>query len=75
QKFIEQEKTLLIDLIQTSFKNRAIKFDIIIDESNPEQKEISLSEKLNSKQIFNLIAEIYPLVNELKERLKLDIDY
>ena len=75
QKFIEQEKTLLIDLIQTSFKNRAIKFDIIIDESNPEQKEISLSEKLNSKQIFNLIAEKYPLVNELKERLKLDIDY
>lgn len=75
QKFIEQEKTLLIDLIQTSFKNRAIKFDIIIDESNTVQKEISLSEKLNSKQIFNLIAEKYPLVNELKERLKLDIDY
>jgi DNA polymerase-3 subunit gamma/tau len=31
--------------------------------------------RLNSKQKFERIAEQYPLIKELKEKLRLEIDY
>lgn len=73
QKFIEQEKTMLCDFIQQSFNNRSISFKILIEAG--EQEEIPLHLTLNSRQKFERIAEKYPLVRELKNRLNLDIDY
>lgn len=73
QKFVEQEKTMLIDHIHTSFNNRAITFEVLVEAS--EREDIPISMRLNSKQKFEHIAENYPLVRELKERLKLEIDY
>ncbi len=74
QKFIEQEKVLLIDHIQTAFNNRAITFTIIVGET-AEPKDVPIHLTLNSRQKFERIAEQYPLVRELKEKLKFDIDY
>jgi DNA polymerase III subunit gamma/tau len=74
QKFIEQEKVFLIDHLQTAFNNRAINFVInISDATEPQNVPIHLT--LNSKQKFERIAEQYPLVKALKEKLKFDIDY
>ena len=73
QKFIEQEKTMLCDFIQQSFNNRSINFKILVEAG--EQEEIPLHLTLNSRQKFERIAEKYPLVRELKNRLNLDIDY
>ncbi len=73
QKFIEQEKTMLCDFIQKAFNNRQINFDIIVEEG--EQQEIPAHLKLNSRQRFERIAAQYPLVKELKDKLKLEIDY
>lgn len=73
QKFVEQERMMLIDFIQTAFNNRAIVFNILVDAT--EKEEVPVHMRLNSKQKFERIAEQYPLVKELKDRLKLEIDY
>ena len=73
QKFIEQEKSLLCDFIQQAFNNRSINFKILIEAG--EKENIPLHLTLNSRQKFERIAEKYPLVRELKNRLNLDIDY
>lgn len=74
QKFIEQEKALLIDYLQTAFNNRAINFTIQITETSVQQ-DVPIHLTLNSKQKFERIAQQYPLVKELRDRLKFDIEY
>ncbi len=73
QKFIEQEKTMVCDFVQMAFNNRSINFKILIEAG--EQEAIPIHLTLNSRQKFERIAEKYPLVRELKNRLNLDIDY
>lgn len=73
QKFIEQEKTLLVDFIQVGFNNRSISFKILVETS--EQEELPAHLTMNSRQRFDKIAEMYPLVKELRDRLKLELDY
>jgi DNA polymerase-3 subunit gamma/tau len=73
QKFIEQEKMMLTDFIQQQFKNRSITFSVLIEEGDKE--EVPQHMTLNSRQRFERIAEQYPLVKELKDKLKLEIDY
>ncbi|MDB5230551.1 MAG: polymerase subunit gamma/tau [Chitinophagaceae bacterium] len=73
QKFIEQEKTILIDCIQQAFNNRGISFNVIVEDSVKEELPSHMT--MNSRQRFEKIAEQYPLVRELKERLKMEIDY
>lgn len=73
QKFIESEKMVLIDQLQTQFNNRAINFTILVEEG--EKEDVPLHMRLNSKQKFERIAEQYPLVKELRDKLRLEIDY
>ena len=74
QKFIEQEKVFLVDFLQTAFNNRAINFTILITETSMQQ-DVPIHLTLNSKERFERIAKQYPLVRELKERLKFNIEY
>lgn len=73
QKFVEQERMMLIDYLHTAFNNRAITFNILVEAT--EREDVPIHLKLNSKQRFERIAEQYPLVKELRDRLKLEIDY
>ena len=73
QKFVEQERMYVLEIIQNGFNNRSIGFQIIIDAG--EQEEVPVHLRLNSRQKFERIAEQFPLVRELKDRLKMDIDY
>ena len=73
QKFIEQEKRLLSEHLQKAFANKAINFTVKIT-NNP--VDFIPSEKtLSKKDQFILLAEQYPMIRELKEKLKLDLDY
>jgi DNA polymerase-3 subunit gamma/tau len=75
QRFIEQERMMLADCIQQAFSNRAIQFQIIVsDDDLSTKQDISPFLTMNSRERFEYIASQYPLVRELKERLKLDID-
>ncbi|HVX50542.1 MAG TPA: DNA polymerase III subunit gamma/tau [Chitinophagaceae bacterium] len=73
QKFIEQERTMVSDAIQQAFNNRSIRFAVMVEDTV--QEEVPAALLLNSRQRFERIAEQYPLVKELKDRLKLEIDY
>jgi DNA polymerase-3 subunit gamma/tau len=73
QKFIEQEKTMMLDFLQRKYHNRMVMFNFIIEEG--EKEDVPLHFQLNGKQKFERIAEQYPLVKELRDRLKLDIAF
>ena len=73
QKFIEQEKRNLSDHLQKAFANKAISFAVIIEE-RPDEGE-PVDRPLNKREQFQQIVEQYPLVKELKDRLKLELDY
>lgn len=73
QKFIEQEKTMLLDYLQRHYHNTQISFGFKVVETM--QKAIPLHLQLNSKQRYERIAEQYPLVKELRDRLKLEIEF
>jgi DNA polymerase-3 subunit gamma/tau len=64
---------MLCDFIQTEFNNRSINFKVLVEAG--EQEDIPIHLTLNSRQKFARIAEKYPLVQELKNRLNLEIDY
>ncbi|MCX6288472.1 MAG: DNA polymerase III subunit gamma/tau [Bacteroidetes bacterium] len=73
QKFVEQERMNLLEKIWETFNNRAIQFSILVDAG--EKEDVPLHLRLNSKQKFDRIAEQYPLVQEFKTRLNLEILY
>jgi DNA polymerase-3 subunit gamma/tau len=73
QKFIEQEKRGLSDHLQKVFANKTISFTVIVEERV--QTEEPEDKPLNKREQFQQIVEQYPLVKELKDRLRLELDY
>src|SRR5690606_37656087 len=71
QKFIEQERGTLIEHLQSFYNNRALSYAIQIEETTdsgaPEERPLS------SREQYLKMIEQYPLVKELKERLKLEL--
>ncbi|MGN6291704.1 MAG: DNA polymerase III subunit gamma/tau [Chitinophagaceae bacterium] len=73
QKFIEQERNQLFAFLQQRLKNRLLQFYVLVVE-NTEQQPVT-DAPLSSKDQFLKMAEQYPLVKELRDRLRLDLDY
>jgi DNA polymerase-3 subunit gamma/tau len=73
QKFVEQERMNVLERVWEHFHNRGIQFSILVAASEKEDVPLHLS--LNSKQKYERIAAMYPLVQELKTRLNLEIYY
>jgi DNA polymerase-3 subunit gamma/tau len=73
QKFVEQERMNVLERVWEHFHNRSIQFSILVAASEKEDVPLHLS--LNSKQKYDRIAAQYPLVQELKTRLNLEIYY
>jgi DNA polymerase III subunit gamma/tau len=71
QKFIEQERSLLIDHLQDYFSNKLLTYSVIIVET--EENAQPVEKPLTTKEQYLKIIEEYPLVKELKERLKLEL--
>ncbi len=73
QKFIEQERAALVDHLQSYFCNKQLAYSVIVVEQ--EKTEQAGEKPLNSKEQYLKIIEEYPLVKELKDRLRLELDY
>jgi DNA polymerase-3 subunit gamma/tau len=73
QKFIEQERNKLVQFLHQELENRLLQFTVIIEEKNGTKPQLEVT--LTAKQQFQQMAEQYPLVRELKERLRLELDY
>jgi DNA polymerase-3 subunit gamma/tau len=73
QKFIEQERNKLFAFLQERLQNRLLQFNVTIEEKAEDRPVIEIP--LNSKEQFQKMVEQYPLVKELKDRLRLELDY
>ena len=73
QKFIEQDRNKLFAFLQERLQNRLLQFNVTIEEKAEDRPVIEIP--LNSKEQFQKIVEQYPLVKELKDRLRLELDY
>jgi DNA polymerase-3 subunit gamma/tau len=73
QKFIDQEKMTLLEYLKDCFNNKNIGFTIHITEQS---KHEGIAETpLTTREKYLRIIEQYPMVKELKDRLKLELDY
>ncbi len=71
QKFIENERAGLIEFLQTHFNNRLLKYSTEVIEQNNDNAEAVIT--LTNKQQYLLLIEKYPMIKELREKLKLEI--
>lgn len=71
--FIETERAALVTHLQSYFNNRMLIYQVTVIEKKEDKEPVE--KKLNTKEQYLKIIEEYPLVKELKERLKLDLDY
>jgi DNA polymerase III subunit gamma/tau len=71
--FIEQEKRNLSDLLQERFQNKNISFSVVVRQQILQSTD--LEKTMTKREQFQQITEMYPLVKELKDKLKLELDY
>lgn len=74
QKFVEHEKRALSEHLQNVFSNKTISFTVAVVERQAEEGEPA-DRPLNKREQYMQIVEQYPLVKELKDRLRLELDY
>lgn len=72
QKFIESERAGLVSHLQSHFNNRHLVYSVVIEET--ETDNIPAEKPLTTKEQYLKLIEEYPLVKELRDRLKLTID-
>ncbi len=70
--FIEVERTDLITHLQEYFNNRTLVYQLTIVEK--EEQEVVGEKPLTRREQYFKIIEEYPLVKELKEKLKLELE-
>jgi len=73
QKFIEQERNKLFSFLQERLNNRLLQYAVIVDEKIDLRPKMEAP--LSSRDQLQKMMEQYPLVKELKDKLKLDLDY
>ena len=73
QKFLEFERNKVSEFLQKELGNRLLQFAITIIEG--QQEKVTVDIPLSSKEQYQKIVEQYPLVKELKDRLRLELDY
>jgi len=73
QKFIDSERAELVTHLQTHFGNRQLVYNVVVEEK--EGHSMPAEKTLSSREQYLKIIEEYPLVKELKDRLRLELDY
>jgi DNA polymerase-3 subunit gamma/tau len=74
QRVIESEASEILTRFKEKFNNYTITLRMEVTEREDDNREIE-PRYLNSQQRFQLMAEEYPAILELKEKLKLDLGY
>ncbi|OSZ76921.1 DNA polymerase III subunit gamma/tau [Chitinophagaceae bacterium IBVUCB2] len=73
KQFIEQERNKLFAYLQEALKNKLLQYNVIIEEKTDDRPQVEVP--LSSKEQFLKMAEQYPLIKEMKDRLRLELDY
>ena len=72
QRFIEQERSGLIEHLHRFFNNRYITYQVILDTSAVQDEPTE--RPMNRKEQYMLMVTEYPLVKELRDRLGLEVE-
>jgi DNA polymerase III subunit gamma/tau len=73
QKFLEFERNKVSAFLQKELCNRLLQFNITLVEGQQEKQVTDLP--LSSREQYQKIIEQYPMVKELRDRLRLELDY
>ncbi len=73
QKFLDFERSKVSEFLQQKLCNKQLQFGITIAEGQQEKVQVDIP--LSSREQYQKIIEQYPLVKELKDRLRLELDY
>ncbi|MBZ5858213.1 DNA polymerase III subunit gamma/tau [Flavihumibacter profundi] len=73
QKFIEGERIPLSEYMQKRFHNNLLTYQVIVEQR--EDLQIKFEAPLNSRERYQQLSSQFPLVKELKDRLRLELDY
>lgn len=71
--FVEVERTDLISHLQEYFNNRILIYQLSINANDEEEKVLAEKPLTRKEQYFKIIEE-YPLVKELREKLRLELE-
>lgn len=71
KSFIEGERSNLISHLQTHFNNRLITYTVRVEENQMNEKG---EEYLNDREKFQRMAESYPALKKMKEKLNLRLE-
>lgn len=74
QKFIESERAALTDHLQDYFNNRQLTYQVIIVEKE-KTEESGTGQNLSTRDQYLKLIEEYPMIKELRDRLKMELDY
>jgi DNA polymerase-3 subunit gamma/tau len=72
-RFIEQQGLKVSQFLREKLQNNQLRFYIVMQENTGSNPSIETS--LTSREQFQKMVEQYPLVKELKDRLRLELDY
>ncbi|CAN5357274.1 hypothetical protein BH09BAC2_BH09BAC2_21630 [soil metagenome] len=72
QKFIDNERADLIEYLRKHFQNKLISYKITIKENST---PVVAEKHLSTKDQYLKMIEEYPLIKELKDGLRLELDY
>lgn len=72
QKFIEMDRLHASEFLQKELCNKQLQFSVMVTESD--QKPLDYERPLTAKEQYQQLIEQYPLVKELKDRLRLQLD-
>ncbi|HYJ38568.1 MAG TPA: DNA polymerase III subunit gamma/tau [Chitinophagaceae bacterium] len=73
QRFIESVRQELLEFLKKHFNNKMLSFSISLEEKRSSGD--STPAPLSRKEQYLKMIEQYPLVKELKDRLRLELDY
>lgn len=73
QKFIEVERSNLIEFLMKYFNNRLLSYQIVVKETAPEPDE-NTGPQLSKKEKYQLLIEQYPNIKNLRDRIRLELE-
>ena len=73
QKFLELERNKASEFLKRELNNRMLQLIITLVETPQEYEEVE--RPLSAKEQYHLIVEEFPLVKELRERLRMELDF
>jgi DNA polymerase-3 subunit gamma/tau len=73
-RFMEEEKLEISEFFKQKFRNNALILTLQLDESQQQTADTGPA-PLSSREQFARMAEKYPLVKELKDRLNMELDF